>query len=310
MLVTVTLNPSLDRLIYVKNLLPNDTNRILAIEEDAGGKGVNVARVFNRLEGEVTATGFLGGRAGSYVARVLEDEGVNCDFTRIALDTRTNWAIQEEDGSPPTALNSPGPEILPDELEDFTRKLETLSKKSSYVAFCGSVPRGVPKDIYQTLTKTVVQNGCKVVLDADEDALRHGIQSQPYLVKPNEYEASRLLGQPVQTIEQAAQAARKIHQMGVEYVIVSMGADGAVAASAEAVVLAVPPRVTTVSTIGSGDSMVAGFLSVMLKQGGDLDEAMRWGTAAGAATAMTDGSDIGNAAQIRELLDRVEIRFL
>lgn len=310
MLVTVTLNPSLDRLIYVKKLLPNDTNRILAIEEDAGGKGVNVARVFNRLGGAVIAAGFLGGRAGSYVERVLEDEGVNCRFTRIALDTRTNWAIQEEDGSPPTALNSPGPEIQQDEMDEFIQTIDLLSREADTIAFCGSVPRGVPRDIYQSLTEMVAARGCRVVLDADEEALKHGIQSRPFLVKPNEYEASRLLGREVDSVEQAARAARDIHEMGVQYVIVSMGADGAVAASADGLVLAVPPKVQTVSTIGSGDSMVAGFLWVLLKEGGDLAHAMRWGTAAGAATAMTDGSDIGNAAHIWELLDRVEVHTL
>ncbi len=122
MVLTVTLNPSVDRLIHLDRLLVNDTNRIVRMEEDAGGKGVNVARVLHRLGTRVVATGFLGGAAGSYVEHVLEREGVSTSFATIGQDTRTNFAIQTADGSPPTALNARGPQVAEEEMAGIAKE--------------------------------------------------------------------------------------------------------------------------------------------------------------------------------------------
>ncbi len=308
MIVTITLNPSVDRLIYVKQLVPHDTNRILRIEEDAGGKGVNVARVLRRLGVPVIATGFLGGRTGRYVQRELSEiDDVQCQFVWVRGDTRTNLAVQEEDGSPPTALNERGPQISPKELDALSRLVGDLSQKARFVALGGSLPPGVPTDIYATLGEIASRHGAKVVLDADGEPLVQGLKALPYLIKPNENEAERLLGRAIDTLEDAAIAAQELHRGGIPIVIVSIGEKGAAIACAEGCWVAVPPQVHTVSTIGSGDSMIAGVLSVLVRNG-TVEEAIRWGTAAGAATAMTDGSDIGTAEQIRTLLPQVEVR--
>lgn len=308
MILTVTLNPSVDRLITVKQLVLHDTNRILRIEEDVGGKGVNVARVLRRLDVPVVATGFLGGRTGRYVQRELSEiDGVECAFVWIRGDTRTNLAIQEEDGSPPTALNERGPHISAEELDALLQMVEKLCRDARFVALGGSLPPGVPADIYATLGEVASRHGARVVLDADGEPLVQGLKASPYLIKPNENEAERLLGGAIDTLDDAARAAQELHDRGVPAVIVSIGEKGAAIACAEGCWVAVPPRVRAVSTIGSGDSMIAGVLSVLVR-GGTIEEAIRWGTAAGAATAMTDGSDIGTAEQIHELLPQVEVR--
>jgi 1-phosphofructokinase family hexose kinase len=308
MIVTVTLNPSVDRLIYVRQLVPHDANRILRIEEDAGGKGVNVARVLRRLDVPVVATGFLGGRAGRYVLHELHDiDGVDCRFIWVSGDTRTNLAIQEEDGSPPTALNERGPHIRPEELDALLQQVDQLSSEAKFVALGGSLPPDVPTDIYATLAEIAQRRGAKVVLDADGEPLVQGLRATPFLIKPNENETERLLGRTIDTLEDAARAASEIHQQGIATVIVSIGEKGAAVCDEDGCWVAVPPKIKAVSTIGSGDSMIAGFLSVLVR-GGTTEEAIRWGTAAGAATAMTDGSDIGTARQIRELLPQVEVR--
>ncbi|GIV19148.1 MAG: tagatose-6-phosphate kinase [Armatimonadota bacterium] len=308
MILTVTLNPSVDRLIYVKQLVPHDTNRILRIEEDAGGKGVNVARVLRRLGVPVVATGFLGGRAGRYVQRELSEiDGVECRFVRVQGDTRTNLAIQEEDGSPPTTLNERGPQISAQELDALLQIVEELSRNAQFVALGGSLPPGVPSDIYATLGEIAARHGAKVVLDADGEPLLLGLKASPFLIKPNENETERLLGRAINTLEDAARAAQELHGSGVPMVIVSIGEKGAAIASAEGCWVAIPPRIRAISTVGSGDSMIAGVLSVLVR-GGTVEEAIRWGTAAGAATAMTDGSDIGTAEQIHNLLSQVEVR--
>jgi 1-phosphofructokinase family hexose kinase len=308
MILTVTLNPSVDRLVYVKQLVPHDTNRILRVEEDAGGKGVNVARVLKRLNVPVIATGFLGGRAGRYVQHELSRiDGVECRFVWVKGDTRTNLAIQEEDGSPPTALNERGPQIAPEELTSLLQVIEALSGGARFVALGGSLPPGVPTDIYATLGDIAARRGAKVVLDADGEPLVQGLKASPFLIKPNENETERLLGRAIDTLEDAAQAARELHDRGIPVVVVSIGEKGAAVACAEGCWVAIPPTVRAISTIGSGDSMIAGVLSVLARDGA-VEEAIRWGTAAGTATAMTDGSDIGTAEQIRELLPQVEVR--
>lgn len=308
MILTVTLNPSVDRLIYVKQLIAHDTNRILRIEEDAGGKGVNVARVLKRLGAPVVATGLLGGRAGRYVQQELRGiDRVECRFVWVDGDTRTNLAIQEEDGSPPTTLNERGPHISPKELDTLLHRVEELSQEACFVALGGSLPPGVPTDIYATLGEIASRHGAKVVLDADGEPLVQGLKALPYLIKPNENEAERLLGRAIDTLEDAAAAAEELHHGGVPVVVVSIGEKGAATACADGCWVAIPPKVRAVSTIGSGDSMIAGVLSVLVRNG-TVEEAIRWGTAAGAATAMTDGSDIGTAEQIRTLLPQVEVR--
>ncbi|MCS6831223.1 MAG: 1-phosphofructokinase [bacterium] len=306
--LTVTVNPSVDRLVYVKRLVLHDANRVLRIEEDVGGKGVNVARVLRRLGVPVLAAGFLGGRTGRYVQRELSEiDGVRCAFVEIRGETRTNLAIQEEGGSPPTALNERGPEISPVELDTLLKAVEMLSGGMRFVALGGSLPPGVPTDIYATLGEVASRRGAKVVLDADGEPLVHGLKACPYLIKPNENEAERLLGRAIDTLDDAARAACELHKGGVPIAIVSVGEKGAAVASPEGCWVAIPPKVRAVSTIGSGDSMIAGVLSVLVRDG-TVEEAIRWGTAAGAATAMTDGTDIGTAEQIRELLPQVEVR--
>jgi fructose-1-phosphate kinase PfkB-like protein len=137
--------------------------------------------------------------------------------------------------------------------------------------------------------------------------LVQGLKASPFLIKPNENETERLLGRAIDTLEDAAQAARELHDRGIPVVVVSIGEKGAAVACAEGCWVAIPPTVRAISTIGSGDSMIAGVLSVLARDGA-VEEAIRWGTAAGTATAMTDGSDIGTAEQIRELLPQVEVR--
>ncbi len=307
MVVTVTLNPCVDRLIYINKLAAHDANRIIRVEEDAGGKGVNAARVLNRLGVPTVATGFLGGQPGRYVEHLLVREGVKCSFVFVDGNTRTNFAIQESDDTPPTTLNEPGPAISNSHISELLTKFEQVASKVKFISLGGSLPPGVPADIYATMIKIAHGLRVKVVLDADLAALQAGVQARPFLIKPNEFEIERLLGRQVRTLKQAADAARDVRAMGIDVVIVSLGAKGAAAACEEGVFSGASPRIKAISTVGSGDSMIAGVLSILC-QNGEMEEALRWGIAAGAATAMTDGTDIGTAAQTRGLVPLVKIK--
>ncbi|HUV03660.1 MAG TPA: 1-phosphofructokinase [Armatimonadota bacterium] len=309
MIATVTLNPALDKSVYIDRLHPNDANRISKIEVDAGGKGINASRVLKELGSETIALGLLGGRTGRFIEHVLNTEGISTDFVRIERETRTNICVQETSGAPPTMLNEPGPPITEHEFDELFVKVRRAAHSWTMVIFGGSLPPGAPIDVYRRLVTVVREAGARAILDSDGEAMRLGIEAVPFMIKPNTDEVRRLVGVEVKSIDDALRAVKSLRELGVQLVVVSMGAEGAVAGSDEGAWRAVPPQVKPVSTIGSGDSMVAGIAHI-LSHGGFLEEALRWGTAAGAATAMTNGAEICNRGQVLDLLDEVRIERL
>lgn len=306
MIATVTLNPALDKCVFVDHLQPNDTNRICKVEVDAGGKGINASRVLKELGNETITLGFIGGHTGRYIEHVLKLDGIHTSFTIIDADTRTNIAIQEASGAPPTSLNEPGPLITADELNKLTVHVKEIASKSKLMIFGGSLPSGIPANIYQTLIESVKQTGVKTILDSDGEPMRMGMQASPFMIKPNRDEVKRLVGIDIQSLDDAKKALNLLAEFGVQVIVISMGAKGAVAASSDGIWHAVPPDVIVVSTIGSGDSMVAG-MSHVFADNGTLEDALRWGSAAGSATAMTNGAEICKQSQVIDLLDKVMI---
>ena len=309
MIATVTLNPALDKSIYVDELHPNDTNRITKIEVDAGGKGVNASRVLKELGSKTLALGLLGGQTGRFIEQVLNHEGIPTDFVQVAAETRTNIAVQEASGAPPTTFNEPGAPVTETEIEALFNKVREVARKSCMVIFGGSLPPGAPKDIYRKLVATAQEEGAKAVLDSDGEPMAQGMQAVPYMIKPNKDEVQRLVGVKIDSLDDAKQALNNLAQTGVKLVVISMGSQGAIAGSDGGIWHAVPPKVKVVSTIGSGDSMIAGIAHILCTEG-SIEEALRWGTAAGAATAMTDGTTICSRHQVLDLLDKVQIKRL
>ncbi len=300
MILTVTLNPCIDRTIFVEKLLHGDTNRVLRTETDAGGKGLNLSRVAAELGGQTCALGFLGGGSGAFIRCVLDDQGVVHDFVDVAGDTRINVSIEEEIGGPPTTLNERGPEISSEAWEALLSKCQTWASKSVWACLGGSVPPGLGKDAYRTLGMLLKEAGCKLALDADGEVMKLGLEASPQFIKPNAHEAERLLGRPMDTEAACISGAVELQQRGIDFVVISRGADGAVLACSEGVWTAESPRVKAGSTIGSGDSLVAGFLWG-LETGKTIEEAFRWGVACGAATATTSGAEIARKPVILQL---------
>jgi 1-phosphofructokinase family hexose kinase len=309
MILSVTLNPCVDHVLFVDGLKPHDANRVVRAERDAGGKGVNLSRVVAELGGATCATGLLGGPTGEYVKLVLERQGVPHDFVACAGETRTNFSVEDGSGQPPTSFNQSGPEITPQEWAALLAKLDALLKGADWVALAGSFPPGVPPDAYRLIANMARERNCKVMLDADLEALRLGLEAVPHFIKPNEPEASRLLGRPVDSEASALDAARELLPLvdPSGFVVVSRGKDGAVLASAGELYVGISPSVVVKSTVGSGDSMVGAMLWA-IREGKPLSEAFRWGLAAGAATASTDGSEIARKPVIERLYETAVVR--
>lgn len=306
MISTVTLNPSIDKTVYVSKLVQNDTNRITRVETDAGGKGVNCSRMLKRLGADTQVVTLLGGSAGEYIRTVLKREGIDCNFVETQKTTRTCIAIEEEGGVPPTTLNEKGGPVSHSELVDLLELVKNVAAESKFVVFGGSIPLGLNPDVYNVLIQICNTKGCKAVLDTDGEALAEGIKAVPFMIKPNKAEAERLLGKTFSTKNDVCLGALSIAEKGIPLVIISLGKQGAVAAYEGFVYAVSSPKVDAVSTIGSGDSFVAGVVSG-LEKGKSIEDSLRLAAAAGAATALSSGADIGARADVDRLLDEVEV---
>ena len=288
MIYTITLNPALDRTLWIQKVRDDVSNRILEEKSFAGGKSVDVSKVLKNLGVDNIALGFVGGFAGRELEGRLLNEGIETDFVRVSGETRTNIIIHETGTGKQLAFNARGPEIKPDELMQFIEQLERLPC-GDVVAIGGSIPLGVSPEIYRKIISLVKKCKAKVVLDVDGEALRQGIKALPNVIKPNIHELSELAGRELNGLDDIVSAARSINQQGVEIVLVSMGAKGILLVSDGQQYLAVPPNVNVESTIGAGDSSVAGFVSGLV-QGKDLKQCLIYAVAAGTATTLRQGT--------------------
>lgn len=309
MVLTVTLNPSVDRAVFVQQLKVGDTNRVVRSETDAGGKGVNLSRVLRELGGETVATGFLGGGPGAYICKVLEDQDVPHCFVQVHGDTRTNFSVEDADQNPPTTFNEKGPEVLAADIDHLFARVKEYLPKLTWLAMGGSLPPGAPTDVFRRLTELAHEAGVKALVDADGEAMKLAMSARPDFIKPNEKEASRLLGRELSGRNDALEAAMELYQHlggGDKIAIISRGAGGAVMACEDGEFDGITPSVEMRSTIGCGDSMLGGMLWAM-QSGKGLEESFCWGLASGAATASTDGTEIARRAVVENLLPSARI---
>jgi 6-phosphofructokinase 2 len=303
MIYTITLNPALDRTLWIQKVRDDVSNRILEEKSFAGGKSVDVSKVLKNLGVDNIALGFVGGFAGRELEGRLLNEGIETDFVRVSGETRTNIIIHETSTGKQLAFNARGPEIKPDELMQFIEQLERLPC-GEVVAIGGSIPLGVSPEIYRKIINLVKRCQAKVVLDVDGEALLQGIKALPNVIKPNIHELSELAGRELNGLDDVVSAARSINQQGVEIVLVSMGAKGILLVSDGQQYLAVPPNVNVESTIGAGDSSVAGFIFGLV-QGKDLKQCLIYAVAAGTATTLRQGTALCQKDDFERIVPQV-----
>ena len=308
MIYTITLNPALDRTLWIQKVRDDVSNRILEEKSFAGGKSVDVSKVLKNLGVDNIALGFVGGFAGRELEGRLLNEGIETDFVRVSGETRTNIIIHETGTGKQLAFNARGPEIKPDELMQFIEQLERLPC-GELVAIGGSIPLGVSPEIYRKIINLVKRCQAKVVLDVDGEALRQGIKALPNVIKPNIHELSELAGRELKGLDDVVSAARSINQQGVEIVLVSMGAKGILLVSDGQQYLAVPPNVNVESTIGAGDSSVAGFIFGLV-QGKDLKQCLIYAVAAGTATTLRQGTALCQKDDFERIVPQVRLSDL
>jgi len=308
MIYTITLNPALDRTLWIQKARDDVSNRILEEKSFAGGKSIDVSKVLKNLGVDNIALGFVGGFAGRELEGRLLNEGIQSDFVRVSGETRTNIIIHETETGKQLAFNARGPEIRPSELMQFVEQLEKMPCPE-LVAIGGSLPPGVNSVIFRKIITLVKRCQAKVVLDVDGEALRVGIEALPDVIKPNIHELSALVGRDLKDLDEIAAAAREINRQGVKIVLVSMGGKGILLVSHGREYLAVPPDVKVESTIGAGDSSVAGFISGLVR-GKDLKECLIYAVAAGTATTLHQGTALCQKEEFLMLVPQVKLNVL
>lgn len=300
MIITVTLNPAVDRIVTLPELRLGDTNRITDGVLDPGGKGINVSRMVHELGSQSIAMGFIAGSLGRFIEESLGKRGIAVDFTHTPGDTRQNLAIIETSLHRHTILSEAGPPTDLKYLQRLRRAMERRLRPNDWVVLAGSVPPGIPHAVYADLTELAHAYRARVCLDADDGLLDLGVKAIPDLVKPNCQELERLVGRTLPDIAAIIQAANDLHADGIANVVVSLGRKGAIAVSDQGAWRVSPPAVRAISAIGSGDSLVAGLV-LALSEGDSLATGLRLGTAAGAATALRPGTRLGTRADVERL---------
>jgi 1-phosphofructokinase/tagatose 6-phosphate kinase len=292
MIVTVTLNAAIDRTLTVPNFQRGQRHRASAGVTLAGGKGINVARALKLLGVPVVATGLVGGRTGTRIVEELTNEAILNDFVHIEGESRTSTAVVDPTGGTYTEINEWGPVVRSEELEMLLEKLRYLTQGAELVVFAGSLPRDVGVDFYADATRELAKRHIQVVLDTEGQPLALGVEAEPYLVSPNQAEAEALVGQEFHDDEDFRVALDSVAEMGARNVLITtqQGCLALLREEREPMRFrAVAPRVDPVSTVGSGDVLLAAFLAAR-HAGRPHEEALRAAVAAGAASTLEVGA--------------------
>ena len=314
MIVTVTMNAALDRTLRVANFQAGGRQRAESSLSLPGGKGVNVARALKRLHQPVIATGLAGGRVGTYIIEELTAEGILNDFVRIQDESRTSTAVIDPTGSQQTEINEQGPQVTAAELEVLMDKVRYLSKGADVFAVAGSLPRDVPQDFYGTLIRELRSQRMVTALDATGPALRAGLAAEPAVVSPNVREAEMIVGHEFADDEDLAQGAATLVDMGAESALIHFE-DGCLARvkpgprKALRTYRAILPRREVVSTVGSGDAFLAGYLSARYRAQ-PPEAALALAVACGAANTQRFGAGVFDPEDVEALMRQVQVEVL
>ena len=307
MIYTVTLNPAIDKQLQVNSIRFNDVLNATAIRCDFGGKGFNVARMLHSLGVPSVAIGFAGDSNGEFLESGLNKLGITTDFIWIDKQTRTNISIIEEKNGKHIKVNEPGPQIKMRDIHALSDKIKNTTKKGDWWVLAGSLPPGTPKDIYAQFIEIIQGRGANAILDTSGEALAKGCAAKPYLVKPNSNEAKQLVSENGKEYENFSQIAQIIRGLGAKNVIISMGKDGAVAATEKESKLIKSPRINEINPTGAGDAMVAGIVWGLTK-GKTILSATEYGIACGAATASQTGTDTGSKKMVLDILEQIRTK--
>lgn len=302
MIVTVTLNASIDKAYYLNSpVIDGTVHRVSVVDNSAGGKGLNASRAIATLNYPVCATGFVGGNNGRYLVELAHKDGITSDFIYTEQETRSCINILEPNGQS-TEFLEPGQPVLTKDFLAFKAKLAELAKNAEVVTFNGSIPKGISAANYKELIEETMATGIPCIVDASGSLLTSCIDVLPTMIKPNTDEIGQLLGRKVSTENEIIKAAQELYKRGIKIVVISLGAQGALMVSDEGTFRATPPKIEVINPVGAGDTLVGSF-AVALTQKKPTSECLVFALSCATASCSSAGTgrfDQGVAAKIQK----------
>lgn len=302
MVITVTLNPALDRTLTVEGIQLDAVNRVVSTRTDIGGKGINVSKVLSVMGTPSTVLGFIGINHKEMFEKELDKLGIGHHLILVEGESRTNVKIVDPKNRTFTDLNEAGPVITSGELDEFFRVFDEMVSKNDIIVLAGGLPKGVPDEIYGILTEKSKEKGARVVLDADGKSLVHGVKALPSILKPNEKEFLGLLKREHLFEEEIARKAAELASSGIEKILVSRGGKGSILVTAEHALRSETQAVEVKSTAGAGDAMVAALVKAEIDGLSDF-ETLALAQAASTAAVMTEGTEVPDHEEVFSRLD-------
>lgn len=307
MIYTVTLNPAIDKTVVISEFATGRVNRIQSLRIDAGGKGINVTKCLASLGICSIAAVLLGGGSGNKISQMLEHQGFQIMPVWVSGETRTNLKVVDPILHINTDINEPGPDVLFEELEQLRNDIGQRINKGDVIILSGSLPKGSDSSTYRKWCSYFQKLGALVYLDADGEAMREGIQAIPYMIKPNDEELSRLLGKPMNDLDDLILAGQSLLATGIQEVVISLGAKGGLFLNNDGIYLADALTVPVCSTVGAGDSMVAA-MAYGKEKNLPRQQQIQLAVAMGAASVMCDGTQAPDRELVWELTKQVKIQ--
>lgn len=309
MVITVTLNPALDKTLTIDNFTLGNVNRVSNIRYDIGGKGINVSKVLKNFGIDSICTGFLGGVWEKYFQDELRARGINSKFIHIKDSTRTNTKIVDSVNKVYTDINEAGPFIDNVELEEFLKTFESVCRKGDIVVLSGGVSPSIPTDIYARLIKIARAKGAATILDAEGKLLEAGLKEIPDIIKPNIHELSKLMNLQDESEDTIINASKKLIEDGISKVLVSLGDKGAIYVTKYEVYKCGGLKVPVKSTVGAGDSMVAALVYSLINKLDNVNT-LKFANASGAASVSLEGTEACTLNQVEQLINQVTVELV
>lgn len=305
-IITLTINPALDKSAKVDGLIATQKLKCHSIQYQPGGGGINVSRMLNRLDEKTNCLFTSGGDIGKYLNDLLLKEGINTNTIPIKEVTRENISVVDTQTNLQYRFGMPGSKLLNTELDTIKTFIDKQVNANDILVLSGSLPEETPTNYYAQLIKQVASKKVKIVIDTSGTTLIESLKQNVFLLKPNQKELAQLAGKTfLSSTEQEAFAIQMIQAKKAEYIVVSLGARGAFLASKEGIVYQSTPSVSVKSTIGAGDSMVAGLIYA-IKNNFSLKDILKWGVACGVATTMSEGTTLASKINVTKVLKMIK----
>lgn len=308
MILTITLNASIDKTAKIEGFKAGKINRIDKPFEMAGGKGLNVTRALKAYRYESLATGFIGGKSGERLKELLEIDNIRYDFLKIEDSNRSCLAIVDNENNSITEINENGPNISDSEISEFFEKIQILSSTSKVAVLSGSVPKCLPKDIYFKLIEICKKNNVLTALDASGQHLKDGLGAYPYIIKPSQSEAEELLGFSISDIDSYFKAINFLTHY-CQIAAVTLEDKGCIIGNKSEIYHLIPPNVSVVNSVGSGDSFLAGMVYA-LSENMSILEIGKYGIASGTANTLTEIGGLCHKKDIDEIYKSIKVEKL